>query len=132
MIIADTPVLVEMQREYNVSKGFNVVFSIVIYAIPSVVRSTVSVKHTNETISIEGVNISVQNVPVSIRFYNIKVSPTGTNITIKIAEVKEEYFGDVQVEMRNRVGSLFENLTLIPKGKLQKHHYCQIFFFFTL
>ena len=62
------------------------------------------------------------DTPVDIRFYNIKVNVDGMKLTIQIAEVKEEYFGNIIVEMQNGIGINSTTITLNPQGKCKKSH----------
>ena len=109
--------LVEIKSQYNVSKGSDVVISSKIYAIPSVSENDIFLTHSNSNISIEGVDATTNNKTMAVMFYKKNVTVNCIDIGIHISEVKEDYFGELNVKLKNNVGYITETVILIPQGQ---------------
>ena len=88
-----------------------------IYAVPNVKQSDVSVTHSNDTISLTGITVGLTVTPEGVHFYNTDIHVNVMTVKVHITEVKEEYFGDIIVEMRNKIGQNSIIITLHPQGE---------------
>ena len=89
----------------------------IIYADPPVTPKNVSVRHSNDTISLKGITVLLTVLTqVTVPFYNTNAQVNGIKVMVQIAEVKEEYFGDIIVEMRNGIGLKRTTISLNPQG----------------
>ena len=105
------------QSEYNVSKGDAVTITIGIYAQPKVSNHDVIVTHSNANISIEGATVRTSPQSVSVSFHTVTAIVTGINIKIRMATVKEEYFGELKIQVQNGEGNIITDVILTPQGK---------------